>query len=96
MPVSAKTGENVDRLAALSLDDTLKDPKTRLQEFLQARKQPLPDYEIVATSGMDHEQTFSVQCRVTTLAEPVLATGKSRRHAEQAAAALALQALGVK
>ena len=85
-----------DRLLGLSLDDNLKDPKTRLQEFLQARRQPLPDYEIVSTRGKDHDQTFQVLCRVESLPDPVQATGRSRRHAEQAAAALALKALGVK
>ena len=82
------------RLDAQTLDDTLKDPKTRLQEFLQSRKQPLPDYRILSTSGKDHEQVFRVACEVESIAEPFEAEGTSRRYAEQAAAQMALDALG--
>lgn len=84
------------RLDALTLEDTLKDPKTRLQEYLQARKQELPNYRILSTSGKDHEQVFRVACEVDTLPEPFEAEGTSRRHAEQAAAQKALDALGEK
>ncbi|EGG99556.1 Ribonuclease III [gamma proteobacterium IMCC2047] len=63
------------RLDAQTLDDTLKDPKTRLQEFLQSRKQPLPDYRILSTSGKDHEQVFRVACEVESIAEPFEAEG---------------------
>lgn len=82
------------RLDAQTLNDTLKDPKTRLQEFLQSRKQPLPGYRILSTSGKDHEQVFRVACEVEAIAEPFEAEGTSRRHAEQAAAQKALDALG--
>jgi ribonuclease-3 len=81
------------RLADLPRREALKDPKTRLQEFLQARRLPLPAYEVVATVGSDHAQSFEVQCTVAGLAAPVCATGKSRRKAEQAAATLALEQL---
>ena len=82
------------RLDAQTLDDTLKDPKTRLQEFLQSRKQPLPDYRILSTSGKDHEQVFRVACEVESIAKPFEAEGTSRRYAEQASAQKALDALG--
>lgn len=80
------------RLDAQTLDDTLKDPKTRLQEYLQSRKQALPNYRILSTSGKDHEQVFHVACDVESIPEPFEAEGVSRRHAEQAAAQKALDA----
>lgn len=70
-----------------------KDPKTRLQEFLQARRQPLPVYEVTTTRGDDHQQQFEVTCTVEGLATPSRGSGGSRRKAEQAAAKQALEAL---
>ena len=70
-----------------------KDPKTELQEILQSRKLPLPDYRLVGTQGEAHDQSFIVDC---VLAKPVLNTrgvGKSRRAAEQEAARQACAAL---
>lgn len=78
-------------LNSINLDETLKDPKTQLQELLQSRKQPLPVYDVVSTSGSDHEQIFIVRCGVEGLSEQVLGEGKSRRKAEQAAARKALE-----
>lgn len=72
----------------------IKDPKTRLQEFLQGRSLPTPNYEVVAVSGEAHQQHFVVLCRVTALDQPVRGEGSSRRNAEQAAAALACKRLG--
>lgn len=63
-----------------------KDPKTELQELLQARRLPLPEYRLVGTEGEAHDQDFIVEC---VLAKPALRTrgvGKSRRAAEQEAA----------
>jgi len=68
-----------------------KDPKTRLQEWLQARQRNLPIYALVEETGDDHARIFKVSC---TLAEPSLNTmgeGSSRRAAEQQAAEAALQ-----
>jgi len=70
-----------------------KDPKTRLQEFLQARSLPTPNYEVVSVSGEAHQQRFVVLCRVSSLNEPVRGEGGSRRSAEQAAAAQACELL---
>jgi len=70
-----------------------KDAKTQLQEMLQSRRLPLPDYQLVATQGEAHDQSFIVEC---VLAKPALSTrgvGKSRRAAEQEAARLACDAL---
>ena len=83
-----------DRLATLTLEDGLKDPKTRLQEFLQARKHSVPCYEVTATAGKDHQQTFTVSCTIDPIDQPFVGKGSSRRKAEQAAAAMALVALG--
>lgn len=83
-------GERLDQAAPIS---HLKDPKTRLQEFMQARGLPLPVYEVLWTSGDAHDQTFAVRCTVTGLAEPTEGIGASRRKAEQAAADAALALL---
>ncbi|GLQ31203.1 ribonuclease III [Litoribrevibacter albus] len=83
------------RLEKLSVKDTLKDPKTRLQEFLQSRQQPLPQYEVVNVKGQAHQQTFFVECRVESLEEVAYGKGTSRRIAEQVAAGEALILLGV-
>ena len=80
----------VERLESLDLQDTQKDPKTRLQEFLQSRQSPLPRYEVVSVEGEAHDQTFTVECHVELLATHTLGTGPSRRHAEQQAAELAI------
>ncbi|MDX5376190.1 MAG: ribonuclease III [Halomonas sp.] len=79
-----------ERLEAIDLQDTQKDPKTRLQEFLQSRQSPLPRYEVVSVEGEAHDQTFTVECHVELLDSHTLGTGSSRRHAEQQAAELAL------
>lgn len=71
-----------------------KDAKTRLQEWLQARQQPLPVYALLEERGADHCRVFRVSC---TLRQPPLCTegeGSSRRAAEQQAADAALLGLG--
>lgn len=71
-----------------------KDPKTLLQELLQARKLDLPLYTVVATHGAAHNQMFEVECQVPKLEIKVAAAGSSRRAAEQSAAELAIAAIG--
>jgi ribonuclease-3 len=66
-----------------------KDPKTRLQEWLQGRRLPVPEYAIVRIEGEAHLQTFEVVCRIPALGVSETGTGPSRRAAEQAAAARA-------
>jgi len=83
-----------NRLAHLNLTDNIKDSKTRLQEFLQSRKAPLPVYRVTDVSGEAHDQTFTVDCEVEGLEQPTVGEGNSRRIAEQEAARAALQALG--
>jgi len=70
-----------------------KDPKTRLQEWLQGRRLAIPDYVVVATSGEAHAQTFDVECRIPSLHIVAIGQGGSRRAAEQAAASAALAAI---
>lgn len=80
-------------LAALPVGKPEKDPKTRLQEWLQARQRSLPAYELVSESGEDHAKVFIARC---TLSEPPVSAegqGTSRRLAEQAAAAAVLERL---
>lgn len=81
------------RLADLPGSNTDKDPKTTLQELLQSRHLPLPAYRIVAEEGEAHERLFRVECDVAGLGAPVVAEGRSKRNAEQAAAAAALARL---
>ena len=80
-------------LTGLPDAEDLKDPKTRLQEYLQSRKAPLPEYEVIDVSGEAHAQVFVVDCRVSGIDAPVQGRGGSRRKAEQDAAARALEQL---
>ncbi len=84
-----------NELDSLTLVDTNKDPKTRLQEFLQSRATDLPRYEVVDIQGEPHCRTFFVQCEIALLNDKTQGQGASRRIAEQVAAAAALVALGV-
>ncbi|HZG21223.1 MAG TPA: ribonuclease III [Herbaspirillum sp.] len=70
-----------------------KDAKTLLQEFLQGKKIPLPQYNVIATHGAAHSQEFEIECLVPKLDIQVFGTGGSRRAGEQAAAKLALEAV---
>lgn len=83
------------RLEDPNLQQSLKDSKTRLQEYLQGRQFELPIYELVDTKGEAHAQTFYVQCHTPALSQYTKASGNSRRQAEQEAARLALLALKV-
>jgi len=70
-----------------------KDAKTELQEWLQARRLPVPVYRISATRGQAHAQTFEVECAVPALNLAESGEGRSRRAAEQEAARRMLDAL---
>jgi ribonuclease III len=74
------------RLAALPDPATLKDAKTRLQEYLQERGLALPRYRVERIEGEAHAQTFRVSCEVAALGRRVQGGGSSRRRAEQEAA----------
>ena len=73
-------------LEALPHGGTAKDAKTRLQEWLQARQLPLPEYRLVAAEGEDHDKTFHVRGVLSTPTIEHDGQGGSRRQAEQAAA----------
>ncbi|NOY63376.1 MAG: ribonuclease III [Gammaproteobacteria bacterium] len=73
-------------LESISLRHNLKDPKTRLQEYLQSKKRPLPTYCVVSVEGQAHDQQFEVQCLVDGMADSAYGKGNSRRKAEQQAA----------
>lgn len=73
-------------LDALSPDGVYKDAKSRLQEYLQQRQLPVPVYEVVNIEGEPHRQVFEVACRIQGCEQSFLATGASRRDAEQSAA----------
>jgi ribonuclease III len=81
------------RLDDLPSADALKDPKTRLQEWLQARNHALPVYEVASVSGKAHAQHFRAVCRIDSAALEVHGEGSSRRRAEQVAAEKALERL---
>ena len=82
------------RFAALA-DLATKDAKTRLQEWMQGQRLPLPEYDIVETKGALHAQTFIVECRLPKLSRSARGKGSSRREAEKAAAATLLTELRV-
>lgn len=82
-----------DRLATLDPHSIPKDPKTKLQEYLQKLSLPTPTYLVREVTGEPHSQNFVVECQVSGLDNPVRGHGSSRRHAEQEAAAQALDLL---
>ena len=66
--------------------ESLKDPKTRLQELLQGNGLDLPTYTVEQVSGADHQRQYTVKCEVPSLALQAVAADSSRRAAEKAAA----------
>jgi len=82
-----------DRLALCEPHKILKDPKTRLQEFLQQQSQKLPEYTILDISGPPHKQSFKVQCLIAEGKQVFCGRGASRRKAEQDSAEKALRAI---
>lgn len=81
------------RLQNLPSAETLKDPKTRLQEWLQGRGLARPVYTVIGESGADHERRFMVEAVLPSDQRSVQAEAGSRRKAEQAAAARMLESL---
>ncbi len=73
------------RLSKLDVSE-LKDPKTRLQEILQAKNEALPVYEVESVKGEDHDQRFEVKCSIPSLNLSEVAIGASRRLSEKSAA----------
>lgn len=86
--------QRLDSAVSAAADGAIeKDAKTRLQEYLQSRGAPLPEYELLAVEGEAHDQLFSVACRLSRPRLVVEGAGRSRRKAEQAAARDALEQL---
>lgn len=77
------------RLQDLPNEDDLKDPKSRLQEFLQSRGFDLPEYQLLSVEGEAHRQTFTAECFIPALTIRTQGIASSRRKAEQDAAAKA-------
>ena len=78
-------------LDELTVENIPKDPKSELQEYLQANKKSLPAYHVIAEEGEAHDKIFTIECCIDGIAEPVVAKGRSKRDAEQTAARTALQ-----
>jgi ribonuclease-3 len=81
---------------ALPQASALKDPKTRLQEWLQSRGHALPAYVVEHVEGEPHAQHFTVRCEVAALDVSTHGEGSSRRKAEQEAAQRVLEIIEVK
>lgn len=84
-----------NKIKNLSLDKAQKDPKTRLQEWLQARGHKTPEYVVTNEIGKDHAKTYWVSCQFDFQSTQVEGKGSSRRKAEQASAAKAIEVLGI-
>jgi ribonuclease-3 len=85
-----------ERLAVVDPKQSGKDAKTELQELLQGRKLPLPQYNLLATRGEAHAQEFEVECVIPSLSISERGVGNSRRNAEQAAARSAIGRIAAK
>lgn len=84
------------RLMSLTLNESsTKDPKSVLQEWLQGRKKPLPIYEVVATEGELHDQTYTVMCKVSTSSQVTQGAAGNRKTAEKLAAKAMLEILNI-
>lgn len=79
-----------ERLNSIDVDEVIKDAKTRLQELLQSRKQPLPIYSVNEVKTSDNQPQFEASCQVALLSKVIIAQGTSHRKAEQKAAERAL------
>lgn len=86
----------VPYLAKVDVQTLGKDAKTLLQEYLQARRIPLPIYTVTATQGEAHAQSFQVECAIPSLKISTCGEGNSRRNAEQQGALAAYQLIGNK
>ena len=82
-----------EMLAAIVPGQPIKDAKTRLQEYLQGRRLPLPKYALIGTEGEAHAQHFRIACEIEVLDIRTEGNGGSRRTAEQMAAQSALERL---
>ena len=84
-----------EKLQNLDPDYHPKDNKTRLQEYMQGKRLPLPEYQVTQITGKSHNQKFFVSCKIQELADSVLGEGTSRRRAEQDAAQKVIRKLNI-
>jgi len=77
----------------LSIENVPKDPKSELQEYLQANRKSLPVYHVIAEEGRAHDKLFTVECCIDGVIEPTMAKGRTKRNAEQLAARTVLEKL---
>ncbi|MFC0179903.1 ribonuclease III [Thorsellia kenyensis] len=83
------------KLEEISPGDKQKDPKTRLQEYLQSHQKSLPIYNVIQVKGDAHNQEFTIACAIANHETPFIGVGTSRRKAEQNAAEKVLSSLGL-
>ncbi len=81
------------RLESSNLNDCLKDPKTQLQEYLQAKKMALPEYTLIKVEGDEHHQLFDITCAIEGIKQKTFGQELNRRKAEQLAAKAMLELL---
>lgn len=81
----------INKSSFKSVTESVKDPKSRLQEYMQASNQTIPEYEVVAIEGQDHAQIFKIACHAQSF--KTVAEGTSKKRAEQNAAQLMLEKL---
>ena len=82
-------------LDELTAENIPKDPKSELQEYLQANQKSLPVYNVVAEEGEAHDKLFTIECCVDGVAKPIVAKGRSKRNAEQTAARTMLEKIAL-
>ncbi|TDQ58099.1 RNAse III [Mesocricetibacter intestinalis] len=86
----------VSLLQEIKPGENQKDPKTRLQEYLQGQRLALPNYEVINIQGEAHCQIFTVECHIANINQTFTGSGSSRRKAEQAVAEQILKQLDIK
>lgn len=84
------------KIKKINIKNIKKDPKTRLQEYLQSKQLPLPSYLIVQVYGKPHKQYFTINCSIKGIVKNLIGIGSNKRKAEQNSAQLTLIKLGIK
>lgn len=85
--------DSIELQELIKIDNNIKDPKTILQEILQAKGFALPVYNIIAITGRAHNQMFQIECIVESIGQKIYGVGASRKKAEQDAASKILKIL---
>ena len=82
-------------LDEMSIENIQKDPKSKLQEYMQANKKALPAYHVITEEGGGHGMVFTIECHIEGLPEPFIGKGRNKRIAEQTAARVALEMIAL-